>query len=75
MTDAPASEEALDASPRSVPGSSLVAYTDWRKSASSARRPSSLYDVRINAAGSTLTSVPFSSISATSRPSRDTGSA
>jgi len=52
VTDAPTSDEALDASPRSVPGSSLVAYTDWRKSASSARRPSPLYDVRISAAGS-----------------------
>src|SRR5204863_9100632 len=38
VTDAPASDEALDASPRSIAGSSLVAYTGWRKSARSARR-------------------------------------
>jgi hypothetical protein len=51
VTDTPADEEALDASPRSIAGSPLVAYTSWTKSAASARRPSPLYDIRLGSPG------------------------
>jgi hypothetical protein len=52
VTDTPPTEEALDASPRSIAGTRLVAYTDWRKSGRSAHTPSPLYDVRLGAPGS-----------------------
>ena len=52
VTDTPPAEEALDASPRSVPGSSIVVYTAWRKSGLSAHTPSPLYDIREGAMGS-----------------------
>jgi hypothetical protein len=51
VTDTPPAEEALDASPRSIPGSRLVAYTAWRKSGLSAHTPSPLYDIRLGVAG------------------------
>jgi hypothetical protein len=50
-SDEPPAEEALDASPRSVAGTSLVAYTAWRKSGLSASKPSPLYDIRLGAQG------------------------
>jgi hypothetical protein len=51
VTDTPADEEALDASPRSIAGSPLVAYTSWTKSDASARVPSTLYDIRVGSPG------------------------
>jgi hypothetical protein len=52
VTDTPPAEEALDASPRAIPDSRLVAYTAWRKSGLSAHTPSPLYDIRLGAPGS-----------------------
>jgi hypothetical protein len=51
VTDTPAGQEALDASPRSIAGTARVAYTAWAKSGASAHRPSSLYDIRIGSPG------------------------
>jgi len=51
VTDTPPAEEALDASPRSIAGTSLVAYTAWRKSGLSAHTPSPLYDIRVGVPG------------------------
>jgi Carbon-nitrogen hydrolase len=51
VTDTPPAEEALDASPRSVPGEATVVYTAWRKSALSAHAPSPLYDIRESTPG------------------------
>ena len=39
------------ASPRSIPRTQLVAYTAWRKSGLSARKPSPLYDIRLGSQG------------------------
>jgi hypothetical protein len=57
VTDTPPAEEALDASPRSIPGSRLVAYTSWRKSGLSAHAPSPLYDIRVGNPGGYSTRV------------------
>jgi hypothetical protein len=51
VTDTPADQEALDASPRSIAGTGQVAYTAWAKSDASAHRPSPLYDIRIGSPG------------------------
>jgi hypothetical protein len=51
VTDTPPAEEALDASPRSLAGASLVVYTAWRKSGLSAHTPSPLYDIRRGSPG------------------------
>jgi predicted amidohydrolase len=53
VNDTPPAEEALEASPRSLADGANVAYTDWRKSGRSARRPSPLYDIRISSPGGT----------------------
>jgi predicted amidohydrolase len=50
-SDEAPSEEALDASPRSVAGTSLVAYTSWRRSGRTVRRPNPLYDIRLGSWG------------------------
>ncbi len=53
VNDTPASDEALEDSPAVAltSGGPLVAFTDWAKSAASARRPSPLYDVAVAAPG------------------------
>ena len=51
VTGTPPDQEALDASPHGVAGTALVAYTAWAKSAASARRPSTLYDIRLGSPG------------------------
>jgi hypothetical protein len=51
VTDTPPAEDALDASPRSVPGEATVVYTAWRKSGLSAHTPSPLYDIRESTPG------------------------
>jgi hypothetical protein len=51
VTDTPPDQEALDASPRSVAGTADIAYTAWAKSDASARRASTLYDIRIGSPG------------------------
>jgi predicted amidohydrolase len=50
VNDTPADAEALEDSPSSavlLDGSSLVAYTDWIKDGSTARKPSRLYDTMV----------------------------
>jgi predicted amidohydrolase len=51
VTDTPADEEALDASPHANAATGQVVYTAWAKADASARRPSPLYDIRIGAPG------------------------
>lgn len=49
----PKAIESLEASPHAALGAKgpLIAFTDWRKSPSSARAPSSLYDIELEAFG------------------------
>jgi hypothetical protein len=46
--------ESLEASPHAAIGADgpLIAFTDWRKTPDSARRPSSLYDIALQSSGS-----------------------
>jgi len=51
VTDTPADQEALDASPHANAATGQVAYTAWAKADASARRPSPLYDIRVGSPG------------------------
>jgi hypothetical protein len=54
VNDTPDADEALDDTPRAALGPGgrpLVAFTDWRKRASTARRPHQLYDTAIAVPG------------------------
>jgi predicted amidohydrolase len=50
VNDTPASDEALEDTPRPAfaGGKPLIAYTDWAKSADSATKPSPLYDIDVD---------------------------